>query len=270
MRQISCDEFPFSSSLEGGAGNVVLLAVTNAEQDLQGTLQSSITYLRKRQNDGRTSWSKASQCHRYQIKLVDAVPAGAAAGAIGSLDAGSQFFATKGVLFKYVTNKNTLKALPPTFAVDTPYDPSQTAMTAPKISKKFNCAPCPASPSPSPSAPDLQTDEVTTVGTPSAAREFVKRQAASCSVPPGPPLPTTSAEASAVAAASASSASAAAAAAIAALASASNPSAAEAAAAAAAISAANVLGPAAAAMVRVFSAPSFTLYLSDPFAGRRS
>lgn len=117
MWQISCDEFPFSSSLEGGSGNVVLLAVANAEQDLQGTLQSSITYLRRRRNDGRTSWGKASQCHRYQIKLVDTVPAGAPAKAIGSLDAGSQFFATKGVTFKYVTNSNAAKPRPPTFSV---------------------------------------------------------------------------------------------------------------------------------------------------------
>lgn len=160
-----------------------------------------------------------------------------------------------------MTNSNAAKPRPPTFSVDTSYNPTQTALVLPKTQgkTKVNCLVC-VKPSPSPSVEPLRVEEessaalyepVPSPDTPiTAAQELVKRQASSCSVSAGAPLPTTTAEASAIAAASASTASAAAAAAIAALASASNPSTAQAAAAAAAVSAANVLGPAAAAMVR--------------------
>ncbi|KAI0365298.1 hypothetical protein BV20DRAFT_767203 [Pilatotrama ljubarskyi] len=267
--KVSCDEFPFSSSLEGGAGNSVVMGVPTAEQDLQGTLQSSITYLRSKNGDGRTSWGKASKCHRYTLKLVNTPPAGAPPTALGSVDAGSQFFA-KPMPFRYVKNKHASDPIPPTYAVDTPYQPSQTAMTVPKLAATFDCSPCDSDSDSVESVPasddDVDEDSIFVSLEPSGASpegslptaapdptvalaDLDKRQQSSCTRPSTTaPLPTTSAEASAVAAASSSSAKAAAAAAAAALASASNPSAAEAAAAAAAVAAADALVPVAAAL----------------------
>ncbi|KAI0751303.1 hypothetical protein C8Q80DRAFT_1156547 [Daedaleopsis nitida] len=270
--KVSCDEFPFSSSLEGGVGNVVLKAVTNAEQDLQGTLQSYITQLRTIPHNGKTSWGRPSQCHRYLIKLVDTIPAGAPPEAIGSLDAGSAFFAS-GATFRYAVNKNVLKGVPPSFTVDTPYDALQTALLIPKVKTPIDCT-SPVQPCPDDAALDLEVDlsDDTDISseepsvleedpTPSptsppdaASDATLEKRQVSCTIPTTTAsLPTSSAEASSIAAASSDAAKAAAAAAAAALASAANPAADQAAAAAAAVSAADVLGPAADALAQAAS-----------------
>ena len=58
--QVSCDEFPFNSALEGGAGNARVMAVPTREQQYQGSLQSSITNLRRDASNGKTVWKGAS------------------------------------------------------------------------------------------------------------------------------------------------------------------------------------------------------------------
>ncbi|KAI0819149.1 hypothetical protein BC628DRAFT_1333748 [Trametes gibbosa] len=269
--KVSCDEFPFSSSLEGGTGNSVTLAVTNAEQDLQGTLQSYLSQLRTVAHNGKTSWGKASKCHRYILKLVDSIPAGAPPEAMGSLDAGSTFFAS-GETFRYTKSSNVLSAVPPSYTVDTPYDASQTKVPIPKVATPVDCSPQACKPKPSSAlvssgalldedvmsspveSPSPEEDTLPTpTSTPIDSTTHVKRQASSCVPQSSAALPMSSAQASAVAVASSSTAKAAAAAAAAALASAANASAAQAAAAAAAISAANALVPAAAALAAAAS-----------------
>ena len=42
--QVSCDEFPFNSALEGGPGNARVMAVPTREQQYQGSLQSSMDH----------------------------------------------------------------------------------------------------------------------------------------------------------------------------------------------------------------------------------
>ncbi|KAH9851153.1 hypothetical protein C2E23DRAFT_261168 [Lenzites betulinus] len=270
--KVSCDEFPFSSSLEGGDGNSVTKAVTNAEQDLQGTLQSSLTQLRTVAHNGKTSWGKPFKCHKYIVKLSDTIPAGAPAAAIGSVDAGSAFFAS-GETFRYATSSNALNPVPPAFDVDTPYDVSQTAMRIPKTLTDIDCSPPrpPCSSGQSPAAADavleaqddkdlepepsaVEDDANPTPTAPPDVEAALEKRQGSCTIPTTrPPLPTSSAEASSIADASSSAAAAAAVAAAAALSSATNPIPAQAAAAAAAVIAANALGPAAAALAAAAS-----------------
>ncbi|KAI0631822.1 hypothetical protein C8Q77DRAFT_1159558 [Trametes polyzona] len=279
--KVSCDEFPFSASLEGGRVNARVMAVSDWEQDIQGVLQSSITQLRRVQHDRRTAWGGAGSvkmCHRYRLRLIDAPLPGAPANAVGLLEAGSQFFVS-GATERWVTDDAVIRPIPADFAVDTPYPATATAILIPKTKKPIDCSPCDSdsdsdavleslgplfdglalsepgqltttseddsSGSPSPTSPPDPSKAVGVLG---------KRQASSCTRPTtAPPLPTTSQGAADVSSKSSTIAKAAAAAAAAALASASNPTAEQSAAAAAAIAAANVLGPAADALATAAS-----------------
>ncbi|KAH9896052.1 hypothetical protein C8Q73DRAFT_665065 [Cubamyces lactineus] len=271
--KVSCDEFPFNASLEGGFGNAIVNAVPAREQQYQGTLQSAITTLRRVRTDAGTSWkgNKMRMCHRYLLKLVDNTPANAPAGAIGSVDPGSAFFSGSTGL-RWVTDKRVLLAaasstFPRSFSSTSwPYGADDTALAIPGFGgATYNCAPttissCAPTTTPVPRALGFPTQSAESRALTAAAQPVhrAKRDAPACSLSSAAPLPTTSAEASAVAAASSASASAAAAAAAAALASASNPTADESAVAISAISAANALAPAAAALAAASSDASLS------------
>ncbi|KAI0660053.1 hypothetical protein C8Q70DRAFT_913797 [Cubamyces menziesii] len=252
--KVSCDEFPFNSSLEGGEGNAIVQRVPTREQQYQGTLQSSITYLRRIQTNGATSWqgNSGKMCHKYVLKLVDNVPANADAGSIGSLDPGSAFFAKTNTL-KWIKDKRVLNNRYPRSFTSTSwaYAATDTALGVPGWKAvTFNCAPTSTACTTTTNVPRaLATPTQHAVRQPHAPPALIqKRDDPACTISSQPPLPTTSAAASALASDSADTAEAAAAAAAAALASASNPTADEAAAAAAAVSAAAALAPAAAAL----------------------
>ncbi|KAJ8496397.1 hypothetical protein ONZ51_g1160 [Trametes cubensis] len=257
---VSCDEFPFNSSLEGGEGNAIVQRVPTREQQYQGTLQTSLIHLRRIKSDKATSWNGKSNrmCHQYLLKLVDNVPAGAEAGSIGSLDPGSAFLATTNGIRWLKDKRLTNNKYPRSFSSTSwAYATTDTALGVPGWkSVTFDCAPT------STSACTTTTNVPRALATPTqiagrivpAARAAnSKRDAPACTISSQPPLPTTSADASALAAASADTAKAAAAAAAAALASASNPTADEAAIAVAAVAAANDLVPAAAALASAAS-----------------
>ncbi|KAI0357228.1 hypothetical protein OH77DRAFT_1399844 [Trametes cingulata] len=274
--KISCDEFPFTSTLEGGAGNARIMGVPTREQDYQGNIQSAITHLREVQNKADTTWHGNSnkKCHRYMLKLAGAPPAGSVVNTIGRLDAGTAFFAKPAdnvAGFKWLTDRRVSRGIPAPYPVDTDYDPTETAMFVPRFPTKiYNCAPCSDSDSDSDSGSGSDSDSVlaplnrsvpavhgnaqsddskptaTSAPTPSVLK--ARQAQSSCTRPSGTPLPATPSQAAAIAAANIASANAAAAAASAALASVSNPDPAQAAAAAVAVSAASALGPAAAAL----------------------
>ncbi|EIW53198.1 uncharacterized protein TRAVEDRAFT_74601 [Trametes versicolor FP-101664 SS1] len=262
--KVSCDEFPFSSSLEGGSGNAVIQAVSHYEQDLQSTLQSSITHLRTNQRDKRTKWSGASKCHRYTLKLGTTPTTGASPSAIGFLDAGSNFFSKAGETARELTNRHAVDDVPPDpFTMPTDYTgPNDNSLSIKGSKDIIDCTPCDSDGDailenddvlkPSPAAQDATAP--TAPPDAAAASAAIEKRQASCTVrPTTAPLPTSSAEASAIAANAESVAKAAAAAAAAALASAANPAADMAAAAAAAVAAASSLGPAAAALAMAAS-----------------
>ncbi|KAI0823452.1 hypothetical protein BC628DRAFT_506599 [Trametes gibbosa] len=237
--KISCDEFPFSSSLEGGPTNAVVRAVPPVENDLQGTLQSAISQLRTVQNSEKTTWCKPSMCHRYQLKLVDSIPTGADVplDAVGHLDTGSAFFKS-GVQSKYLTNRNVLDGTPIPYETPTDYPPTATRITIPKYRASHDCTP----------AGQACDDVLFAPSDHSVSLRATRSKRQACVPQPPVPTPTSSAQASSIAAASSSSAKDAAAAAAAAFSSASNPTPEESAIAAAAVAAIMSLGPAADAL----------------------
>ncbi|TBU25013.1 hypothetical protein BD311DRAFT_670462 [Dichomitus squalens] len=144
--KVSCDEFPFNSALEGGAGNAVVAGVPTREQQYQATLQSSITHLLRVAKDKRTVWHGATgkMCHRYQLVLLNGPESGAPANAVGSLDGGSAFFANNKKVTnnkRFLTNRLALAGVP-TPSPPADYPPTAGALYIMRNGKTYDCRPC--------------------------------------------------------------------------------------------------------------------------------
>ncbi|KAI0757834.1 hypothetical protein C8Q80DRAFT_1265676 [Daedaleopsis nitida] len=271
--KVSCDEFPFNSALEGGSGNAQVMAVPTREQQYQGSLQSSITNLRRVATDGTSVWKGASNrmCHSYRIQLVNTPEAGAPATAVGSLDSGSAFFSSGVSGTRFLTDRR-VENVPAPFLTDTDYPATASNLKVPSNSRVFDCRPCSIGSVPPPPprravlargeqnetvrvVPKIEGGEKPTPTTPPrmlADFEFGKRQASSCtrSTTKATSTPEATLAAGQDISAAQDAAAAAAAAAV-------GVPAAAAAAAAAAVAAANALAPAAAALTEATSDSAF-------------
>ncbi|KAI0363440.1 hypothetical protein BV20DRAFT_1039936 [Pilatotrama ljubarskyi] len=276
--EVSCDEFPFNSCLEGGSGNAHVTRVPTREQQYQSSLQTSITNLRRIATDGRTIWkgSTGRMCHRYRLSLIDSPGQGAPPTAVGRLDSGSASFNT-GPGLRFLTDRR-VGNFPLPFLVDTAYPATATRLLVPGNFRPFDCSPCSDSDSDSGSSSSSDSELKLNVypsepegrPTPTAppadlavhADAIDKRATSSCTKPSSTIPPTSTAQATAAAARAIASAAAAAAAASSALALASDATAEQVAAASVAVSAAEALGPAAAALTSSASDSAFASAVS--------
>ncbi|KAF7292048.1 putative chitin synthase [Mycena indigotica] len=215
---VSCDEFPFKCTLEGGKANgAIVTAVPEKEQQYQGTLNTALSKLRRVPNDARTEWSRpgklkgkwAGQCHKFTLKLVDTRPATAGPLAVGSLYSGSAWL--NGQDQDHTEILEDERGRPPPLP-RAPYDyPSDAIALQPTNSyNSFDCRPCTigsVNPVPAPAAVN-----VTRTTKPREVEEdVIVPRAATCtkSKPTSTPTPSSDAQtnaAEAVAAAAAAKA----------------------------------------------------------------
>ncbi|KAF8889349.1 hypothetical protein BD779DRAFT_1671902 [Infundibulicybe gibba] len=236
--QISCDEFPFNSALEGGAGNAIVMASQPASNNIKDPFRLGF-----------------QNC--CVSKETERVPATAPLKAVGELARGAAFFAKKTDTAPsvFITDSRA-SAAPVPYPADVAYPSSATALKVPNGST-YNCAPqcnnnqvprAIEDPAVAPTRTSPPLDIRAAAASPSCTRTQTK--------------PTTTPEATAAAQADLSSAAAHAAAAAAALAAAVGLSPNVAAAAAAAVAAANSLAQSAAALTTAASSPAMAAAVS--------
>ena len=133
--------------LEGGKGNVVTAGVAMREQQYQGSLQASITNLRRVANDGTTVWKGETNrmCHKFLLRLLPTAELNAPATAVGSLYSGSAFF---GKIIKgsrsgtrFVNDRRAVRD-PPDPKAPYAYTAKDGALLVPSFNKAFDCRPC--------------------------------------------------------------------------------------------------------------------------------
>ncbi|KAJ7181331.1 hypothetical protein C8R43DRAFT_968952 [Mycena crocata] len=148
---LSCDEFPMNSVLEGGLANgAIVTAVPTREQRYQGILHTALTQLQRVENDARTQWSRPSsnkvkwsgQCHTFKLKLVNTRPVGTSSFAIGTLFSGSAFRNHLGDQYTETIEDSRAQVPPAARLTNYDYPSTAAAIGPPGTYKSFDCRPC--------------------------------------------------------------------------------------------------------------------------------